>query len=692
MIRLEHIEICGFRGIRQHLALDFSTGFTVLTGANGSGKSSILDAIEFAIAGSISKYEDGSGEKGEKSSAYEWWRGSKPATDRYVRLRLVDDTGQTTIITRKPEGVAIETRTPGGVTIENGPEMLDLLCNTTLNPESTLEELCRTSIIRDEFIAKNSVDLPETDRFAFVRSAVGAASTAKVDSKLADLSKLLKMRADEAKRDYERVRSQIQDRVEQLSAAKGHAVQRDTAEGAETRLRQLIKLPNASLEDLIAAADREMRELRSRATVLSSLLSTATILADRRRALETSGAISKSAVLAKQVSELTAAHLASDADLAASTEALQAIQSSEAFISNLALIHQAGSEVGRRSDQCPLCGSNIDETSFRSHLEELRAEVVSHGAQIAAAVDKQRQLRSDEQRIRNELDLARASQDRVQAEIDTIQRQEDSFQAEVLRLSPQHSGLSAEDLRIETETIRDRLSNIEQHRRMLAVSDQTERIVDLERDLEATRLAGSAAEKQLTKARRVEEQIKDAVDTLKRIGAEAVEERLAAIRPLFIELYVRLRPHIDWKNISYAVRGDVRKFLSLRVDDDLNIKFLFSSGQRRATGLAFLISVALSRPWCRFNTLVLDDPIQHVDDFRAVHLVETLAAIRTMHYQLICAVEDPALADLLTRRLRSSYRDGGTLVRMKYVSGDGAQIDEMREIAPFELVILQNAS
>jgi chromosome segregation protein len=89
---------------------------------------------------------------------------------------------------------------------------------------------------------------------------------------------------------------------------------------------------------------------------------------------------------------------------------------------------------------------------------------------------------------------------------------------------------------------------------------------------------------------------------------------------------------------------------------------------------------------------VLDDPIQHVDDFRAVHLVETLAAIRTMHYQLICAVEDPALADLLTRRLRSSYRDGGTLVRMKYVSGDGAQIDEMREIAPFELVILQNAS
>ena len=102
--------------------------------------------------------------------------------------------------------------------------------------------------------------------------------------------------------------------------------------------------------------------------------------------------------------------------------------------------------------------------------------------------------------------------------------------------------------------------------------------------------------------------------------------------------------------------------------------------------------MALSRPWCLFRTLVLDDPIQHVDDFRAVHLVETLAAIRTMRYQLICAVEDPALADLLARRLRSSYRDGGTLVRMKYVPGDGAQIDEVRTIAPFDLLMLSNAS
>jgi chromosome segregation protein len=236
------------------------------------------------------------------------------------------------------------------------------------------------------------------------------------------------------------------------------------------------------------------------------------------------------------------------------------------------------------------------------------------------------------------------------------------------------------------------LSSIEQSRRALAHSDLVAKIVDLERDLQNLRDAAIQAEKQLTKLQRAADQIEEATRTLKRLSAEAVEERLAAIKPLFTELYFRLRPHMDWRSITYAIRGDVRKFLSLRVDENLNLKFLFSSGQRRATGLAFLISVALSRPWCRLKTLVLDDPVQHVDDFRAVHLVETLAAIRTMDYQLICSVEDDALADLLGRRLRSTFQDGGTLIHMKYVSGEGAQIASVQRIAPFEQFMLSIAS
>src|SRR5271165_1023739 len=120
------------------------------------------------------------------------------------------------------------------------------------------------------------------------------------------------------------------------------------------------------------------------------------------------------------------------------------------------------------------------------------------------------------------------------------------------------------------------------------------------------------------------------------------------------ELYRRLRPHPIWGDIEYKIRGDVRRFLKLQVGDELNPQFVFSSGQRRATGLAFLLSVNLSIAWSRWNSILLDDPVQHIDDFRTVHLVEVLSHLCAGGKQIVCAVEDSALADLMCRRLPTS--------------------------------------
>ena len=120
-----------------------------------------------------------------------------------------------------------------------------------------------------------------------------------------------------------------------------------------------------------------------------------------------------------------------------------------------------------------------------------------------------------------------------------------------------------------------------------------------------------------------------------------------------------------------GIRGDVRRFLSLRVGEGLNPQFVFSSGQRRAVGLASLLSVHLAREWALWDSLVLDDPVQHIDDFRALHLIEVLAALRLSGRQIVCAVEDQALADLLCRRLLSTSESGGKRYDLD-IGGDGA--------------------
>lgn len=165
------------------------------------------------------------------------------------------------------------------------------------------------------------------------------------------------------------------------------------------------------------------------------------------------------------------------------------------------------------------------------------------------------------------------------------------------------------------------------------------------------RQAHSTAEQRLGLARRAESRAQALHTAARRAASETLDRRLERVLPLMAELYRRLRPHPVWEEIDYKIRGDVRRFLKLQVGNELNPQFIFSSGQRRATGLAFLLSVNLSLAWSRWQSILLDDPVQHVDDFRSVQLAEVMAQLSAAGRQIICAVEDAALADLLCRRL-----------------------------------------
>ena len=155
--------------------------------------------------------------------------------------------------------------------------------------------------------------------------------------------------------------------------------------------------------------------------------------------------------------------------------------------------------------------------------------------------------------------------------------------------------------------------------------------------------------------------------------------------------YQRLRPHADWTEIESDFGGRVRGSLNFTVGDGYNVQFLFSSGQRRAAGLAFFLAMHLSRRWCQWKSLLLDDPVQHIDDYRALNLVEVLAAIRRDKRQIIVAIEDVALADLLCRRLRSSIGESGKRFELSTSITGTSQIATVHDIYPMPREILRPA-
>jgi DNA repair protein SbcC/Rad50 len=58
-LHLSKIDLTSFRGVHDTLALEFGRRLTIIYGGNATGKSSIAQAIEFALSGQVRDYEDG---------------------------------------------------------------------------------------------------------------------------------------------------------------------------------------------------------------------------------------------------------------------------------------------------------------------------------------------------------------------------------------------------------------------------------------------------------------------------------------------------------------------------------------------------------------------------------------------------------------------------------------------------------
>jgi chromosome segregation protein len=313
---------------------------------------------------------------------------------------------------------------------------------------------------------------------------------------------------------------------------------------------------------------------------------------------------------------------------------------------DIAALVSLGRKLGLRDGHCPLCDSDLTEADFEDGLataERLARELNELAVEQVAREQAREAAEAAEAAAQENVDLRQrlllAAQDTVWQFEQRLAAAGFGPDALIDQLLERHQVLATElaraqeDLRI-VETLR---LNALLARARRAEAEAKE--------------AHSRAERKLGLARRVETHAQALHAAARRAANEAADRRLERVLPLIAELYRRLRPHPVWEDIDYRIRGDVRRFLRLQVGDELNPQFIFSSGQRRATGLAFLLSVNLSLAWSRCRSILLDDPVQHIDDFRSVQLAEVMAQLSAGGRQIICAVEDTALADLLCRRL-----------------------------------------
>lgn len=677
-MRLDFVEVCGFRGFRDLLRINFGRGFTVITGRNGVGKSTLCDAVEFAITGSIDKYAVEKAAR-ESLSDYFWWRGEGVPNAHYVTVSFVDDNGKPFAITR--------TRESGS---DRSPEEIHAALCRGSAPDDALRQLTRTSIIRDEWIAALSLDLTETERFDLVRSALGALEGSGAGSRAKEVVAAAETAHTKDEAAYEAARSRLADRLAQQSEIQTALSRSGDVSGALQVIAAAAPDAPAELTARLVAGRNALANARASLGRMGEALQLGRDVAEAQAVYNAPEAVAKRETASAAHEAAQREHEAAQQVVSEAEQRLSREEELDAVAASLSLLVEHGERLGLHDNHCPLCAAHRTSAEFAAGLAAARQRITSLASGVQAARDALAIAKQNVRQVSLTLQTASVA---VQAHADELRRLRNQEAAHVgfyeqwgldYRFINDPDGL---EQAISSE--RDRLIDLERALLVLEASQAVSRMSSIESNISALRAeieklaqAVSQSRNAITAAREIERSVR-------RVSAEIIDERLAQISPLLNELYQRLRPHTDWQTIDYSIRGDVRRFLSLKVGDGLNPQFVFSSGQRRAAGLAFLLSVHLARAWTPLRSLLLDDPVQHIDDFRALHLVEVLAALRLEGRQIICAVEDPALADLLCRRLVSTSMEGGRRLDIDLGPVGATRVVLDQEINPMPVGVLR---
>lgn len=624
-MKLTYVEMCGFRGYSTRVRIEFPRCFTVIDGRNGAGKSTIFDAVEFALTGSLSKYNDATA-AGETVADYIWWTGLGPApADRYVEVGFSDD--ETSVSIRRNQ---VSEPDPSKVRA-----LESTLCDDKAAPAKALEQLCDNTIIRDEHITQFSLDLKETDRYTRLRSALGASDAETWIARGAEVLTLARKRKTTAEQEVTSALNDVSAAARRLDQLRASLV----AEAALADAVRRLQLFTGS----VAPADELSRPTRERIAAVTSEIDSLRALSGRWKTFDAATAQLKS--ISARLDSAVAEQRKVAANLVPTSPAIDpGVVSGEARA--LSELISMGRQIGLRDGKCPLCMKGQSHEEFEDGIraaEEAARRISDLAVRVAEQERHRRNAAVDLERATEVVRSVELERQRVLAIIDSFNA-ERSAQGLDSNVTPEH-------LDQRTSELQQTLSNAQRDLRLL---DTLRLSADLDRALHADSEAKSRlirTQDRLSRALRTEAGAQALRDAAVRAAGETLDVRLERVLPLMSELYRRLRPHPMWGDIEYSVRGDVRRFLKLQVGEELNPQFIFSSGQRRATGLAFLLSVNLSVAWSKWRSILLDDPMQHIDDFRTVHLAELCAQLVSDGRQIICAVEDPALADLLCRRL-----------------------------------------
>lgn len=710
-MRLSSLRITGFTGVSDSIEVDLDASVIILQAANGFGKSTLCNAIAWALTGVHPRGAD-------PRSLY------SRSGETHVSLTLQDSTHEWTVqrlVTNpdetKVQDLELSLTLTGPDTRLKGAKAEAWLIDRLLPAagDSASDMAAMSGLLTDSYFLQQEtlreflVSRSDTDRFSALSRMVGAGSLTDVVRGFETAKSAWVRATTAAEKDLEPLREQLDaksialaDLDAEWSALRasdpGARVEHWLNEACEVlgRGKQEASLSLPALQELvfelrhvvnIAIADTET--LLAAAAELGSSQEDVAVSSPPTSAAEVGGLVEQVQLAREGLLDIETRLQATRAEAARVATVRQEL----AAMASLALRHV--------SDHCPTCGQSVVAEDLRQRLHglqdeqdiapeqealnDLTARRDEATVQLSELVDRLGVLQQEEREHARELAAQAAIRQRrlerrreLQASLGFHSLPADTT-AETLLDTVTSRVQTTELRRAQAADLLERSSSL---RAGLQLSSSADRMALLRIEVQEAQAAYARASLDVNQRRETAALADSLLRAMKKDSEAFLTSRLEDIQPVMDQLYSAIDPHPTFRSVRLAVTnwyGKNRLAAVIRDETD-NIDVVepgsvLSTSQANALAVTLFLGFNLGLNATSLETLVLDDPLQNLDDVHLLGLVDLLRRI-SPYRQLLITTHDNGFATLLGRKMRPLV-EGQRLVIVRLTKWDrsGPSVD-----------------
>lgn len=687
---ITRLRVEAFRGFRDAREFDLSAAAIVITGPNGTGKTSFFDALQWGLLGSLERLETLRARRNVEHVVNQYRIGRKAS----VEIDLSLPSGPVTVRrTGDQAGSTLELRRAGGEPWF-GDEAEEELRRVLLpNTEMSLESALTTSGLMQQDVMRRVLEAKPADRFRQLSTVLGLGVLEDFEEASKSVAKLASERERNTRAERDRLAAALRQAEDRSEAAHARLATRPAVAAVRDEALGVLSATPAgiSIDGGRVALDgpndaRDLASLFGQAVGMvesaQSLVSQATQL---RAALGPHPTDEQIDALRTTLGRAEAERAAAEASRGAAQRELNAARLAAADVVKLAAL-----AVPMLSDRCPVCGQGID----RDHVARELLERVEATGTILTLEQTFVELANEFSRTATAASAARDALAAAEALVESWQHVHDAELAataavEALAADIKVVRFDSQDTESFARAAHPALEYFRRVRRVLhdlleAFDRQSDHgaVARLAAETRSLAAALAVADAQLSTDSARLRQLQSLADQTVDARLEVTEARLRSIQPLVANIFQRLDPHPAFKTIEFELDTYYRRGTTspLVIDQVENVSadplMIFSTSQANIVALAYFIAMSLSANERGLSFLLLDDPVQSMDDINVLGFADLCRHLR-LSRQLIVSTHERRFSSLLERKLAPRTEGSHTkIIRFKGWNRSGPIVDE----------------